>query len=54
MFDELISYAEYKLNESVTQREDVTTIRYWAGYADGLRAAKREMEKVADMRGDIT
>lgn len=45
MLDELISYAEYKLHASVAQKEDIGTIRYWAGYADGLRAAKLELEK---------
>lgn len=45
MFDELISYAEFKIEECVRQGEDVTTIRYWAGYADGLRAAKRNKEE---------
>lgn len=39
MYDELISYAEDKARECALQGEDVTAIRYWVGYADGLRAA---------------
>lgn len=44
MYDELISYAEDKASECARQGEDVTAIRYWVGYADGLRAAKRHAE----------
>ena len=45
MYDELISYAEDKARECARQGEDVTAIRYWVGYADGLRAAKRHTEE---------
>jgi len=48
MFDELISYAEDKASECARQGEDVTAIRYWVGYADGLRAAKRRAEEDAN------
>jgi hypothetical protein len=39
--DERIKYAEQKLDEACQNDGD---IRYWVGYIDGLRAAKRSLD----------
>lgn len=46
MLNELICYAENKLEEAADQGEDIATIRYWVGYLDGLRAVKRDLNKL--------
>lgn len=45
MINELICYAERKIDESVAQGEDTATIRYWVGYKDALVALKNKMEE---------
>lgn len=44
MLNELICYAENKRDEAAEQCEDITTIRYWVGYLDGLRAVQRMLK----------
>ena len=50
MLNELICYAERKIDEADKQGEDVATIRYWVGYKDALVALKNKMEENADVR----
>lgn len=45
MINELICYAERKIDEAVEQGEDIPTIRYWVGYKDALVALKNKMEE---------
>lgn len=42
--DKLITYAENRRDECCQQGEDITVIRYWVGYIDGLRAVKKERD----------
>lgn len=37
----LIEYAQRRLDEACRQDEDAATIRYWVGYLDALRAVER-------------
>ena len=42
--EELIKYAERRLNESVEANAD-SDILYWRAYLDGALAVKKEIEK---------
>lgn len=42
--NELIEYAERRLDEAIRNDEDNDTITYWRGYLDGLRAVRRTMQ----------
>ena len=48
MINELICYAERKIDEACAQGEDIATIRYWVGYKDALVALKNKMEETND------
>lgn len=37
----LIEYAQLRLDEACRNGEDADTIRYWVGYLDALRAVER-------------
>lgn len=37
----LIEYAQRRLDEACRDNEDATTIRYWVGYLDALKAVER-------------
>lgn len=37
----LIEYAQRRLDEAYKNNEDAATIRYWVGYLDALRAVER-------------
>lgn len=44
MLNELICYAENKLEEAADQGGDIATIRYWVGYLDGIKAVGRMLK----------
>lgn len=37
----LIEYAQRRLDEACRDNEDAATIRYWVGYLDALKAVER-------------
>lgn len=37
----LIEYAQRRLDEACRSGEDAATIRYWVGYLDALKAVER-------------
>lgn len=37
----LIEYAQRRLDEACRNEEDALTIRYWVGYLDALKAVER-------------
>lgn len=41
--EELIEFAEKRLNEAAEQYEPIAVTQYWVGYLDGLRAAQRDI-----------
>lgn len=42
----LIEYAQRRLDEACRQDEDAATIRYWVGYLDALKAVERSEKDV--------
>lgn len=49
--DKLITYAENRRDEAHNHDAyDIATLRYWAGYIDGLRAVKRTLDKLKEER----
>ena len=42
----LIEYAQRRLDEACRQDEDALTIRYWVGYLDALRAVEKGKDEV--------
>ena len=41
VLNNLIEYAQHRLDEACRQDEDAATIRYWVGYLDALKAVER-------------
>lgn len=41
---ERVEWTKWKIDESCRQNEDTTTIRYWAGYLDGLIAVLTDQQ----------
>lgn len=42
----LIEYAQRRLEEACRDNEDAATIRYWVGYLDALRAVEKGRDEV--------
>lgn len=45
VLNNLIEYAQRRLDEACRNGEDALTIRYWVGYLDALKAVGRERIK---------
>lgn len=41
VLNNLIEYAQRRLDEACRQDEDAETIQYWVGYLDALKAVER-------------
>lgn len=46
VLNNLIEYAQRRLDEACRNDEDVATIRYWVGYLDALRAVEKGKDEV--------
>lgn len=42
----LIEYAQRRLDEACRNDEDAATIQYWVGYLDALRAVEKGKDEV--------